>query len=116
MLDVGPYMKALEVPAWVRLTLFRSQGLPGCPGLPGEDGVLGVPSAYMFSKSDAVFAASSPALRLLWSLAPQLRWSSPCSLSLAPRPPPRTPTPHPWPLPRWPSRHALRLSSRFLAP
>lgn len=116
MLDVGPYMKALEVPARVRLTLFRSQGLPGCPGLPGEDGVLSIPSAFMFSKSHIVFAASSPALRLLWSLAPQLRWSSPCSLSLPPCPTPGTPALHPRPLPRWPSRHALRLSSGFLAP
>lgn len=48
MLDVGPYMKALEVPAWVPLTFFQSQGLLGCPGLPGEDGVLGVPSAFVF--------------------------------------------------------------------
>lgn len=116
MLDVGPYMKALEVPARVRPTLFRSQGLPGCPGLPGEDGVLSIPSAFMFSKSHIVFAASSPALRLLWSLAPQLRWSSPCSLSLPPCPTPGTPALHPGPLPRWPSRHALRLSSGFLAP
>lgn len=102
MLDVGPYMKALEVPAWVRPTLFRSQGLPGCPSLPGEDGVLGIPSAFMFSKLDAVFMASSLALRLLWSLAPQLHCHPPAP-SLLPCPTPGTPSPHPGPLPRWPS-------------
>ena len=95
MLDVGPYMKALEVPAWVRPTLFRSQGLPGCPSLPGEDGVLGIPSAFMFSKLDAVFMATSPALRLLWSLVPQLHCHppAPCRSFPAPLPGPRPRTP-----------------------
>lgn len=94
MLDVGPYMKALEVPAWVRPTLFWSQGLPGCPSLPGEDGVLGIPSAFMFSKLDAVFTALSPAHRLRWSLAPQLHWPLAPSRSFpAPLPGPRPRTP-----------------------
>lgn len=115
MLDVGPYMKALEVPAWVPLTLFQSQGLLGCPGLPEKTG-RSESQVPLFSKLDAVFAASSLALHLLWSLAPQLRWSSPCSLLLPPRLPPRTLTPHSRPLPRWPSWRALRLSSGFLTP
>lgn len=115
MLDVGPYMKALEVPCL---------GPPDPLPVSGPSGDVLVSPEKMGAHAQRlyVFLKPMPCLRLQaqpfaspLSLAPQLRWSSPCSLLPLPlsRPPaPRTP----WPLPCWPSRHALRLSSGFLAP
>lgn len=74
MLDVGGYMKALEVPAPVSPSPCQVSGLLGWPWSLWRHGVLSFPPAFRLFTVGPLFGAAPQAPPAL-ELAPQLHWS-----------------------------------------